>query len=59
MTVKDQDPMFVGDLLGVAMDILSRTWQLKQAIQQINTDANKAHFSIVPKKIKVVSKELT
>lgn len=51
--------MFVGDLLGVAMDILSRTWQLKQAIQQINTDANKAHFSIVPKKIKVVSKELT
>ncbi|XP_073993161.1 DBB domain-containing protein stumps isoform X1 [Rhodnius prolixus] len=53
LTVKDQDPMFVGDLLGVAMDILSRTWQLKQAIQQINTDANKAHFSIVPKKIKV------
>ncbi|KAK9504830.1 hypothetical protein O3M35_009010 [Rhynocoris fuscipes] len=53
LTVKDQDPMFVGDLLGVAMDILSRTWQLKQAIQQINTDANRAHFSIIPKKIKV------
>lgn len=53
--VKDQDPMFVGDFLGTAMDILSRSWQLQQAINQIHKDENKAQFSVIPKKIKVVS----
>lgn len=48
LTVKDQDPTFVGDVLGISMDILSRSWQ-NQA------DSEKAHFSIIPKKIKVVS----
>lgn len=52
--VKDQDPMFVGDFLGTAMDILSRSWQLQQAINQIQKDENKAQFSVLPKKIKVV-----
>lgn len=46
--------MFVGDFLGTAMDILSRSWQLQQAINQIQKDENKAQFSVLPKKIKVV-----
>uniref|UniRef100_A0A8D8LE23 Phosphoinositide 3-kinase adapter protein 1 n=1 Tax=Cacopsylla melanoneura TaxID=428564 RepID=A0A8D8LE23_9HEMI len=46
LTVKDQDPTFVGDVLGISMDILSRSWQ-NQA------DSEKAHFSLIPKKIKV------
>ncbi|BES92418.1 Phosphoinositide-3-kinase adaptor protein 1 [Nesidiocoris tenuis] len=52
-TVKDQDATFVGDFLGVAMDILSRTWQLQQAMAQLKLDNNRAHFSVSPKKIKV------
>uniref|UniRef100_A0A1B6LJX6 DBB domain-containing protein n=1 Tax=Graphocephala atropunctata TaxID=36148 RepID=A0A1B6LJX6_9HEMI len=56
--VKDQDPMFVGDFLGTAMDILSRSWQLQQAISQIHKDENKAHFSVLPKKIKVGQNKL-
>ncbi|XP_046674936.1 LOW QUALITY PROTEIN: phosphoinositide 3-kinase adapter protein 1-like, partial [Homalodisca vitripennis] len=56
--VKDQDPMFVGDFLGTAMDILSRSWQLQQAISQIHKDDNKAHFSVLPKKIKVGQNKL-
>lgn len=47
--------MFVGDFLGTAMDILSRSWQLQQAINQIHKDENKAQFSVLQKKIKVVS----
>lgn len=54
LIVKDQDPTFVGDFMGVAMDILSRSWQLQQAINQIHKDENKAQFSLTPKKIKVV-----
>ncbi|XP_054268083.1 phosphoinositide 3-kinase adapter protein 1-like isoform X2 [Macrosteles quadrilineatus] len=56
--VKDQDPMFVGDFLGTAMDILSRSFQLQQAISQIHKDENKAHFSVLPKKIKVGQNKL-
>jgi hypothetical protein len=52
LTVKDQDPTFVGDVLGISMDILSRSWQ-NQA------DSEKAHFSIIPKKIKVVSESIS
>ncbi|KAI5692363.1 hypothetical protein M8J76_015789, partial [Diaphorina citri] len=51
LTVKDQDPTFVGDVLGISMDILSRSWQ-NQA------DSEKAHFSIIPKKIKVGQNKL-
>ena len=54
LTVKDQDPTFVGDFMGVSMDILSRSWQLEHAITQMHSDNNNAHFSIIPKKIKVV-----
>uniref|UniRef100_A0A0A9VYH6 Phosphoinositide 3-kinase adapter protein 1 n=1 Tax=Lygus hesperus TaxID=30085 RepID=A0A0A9VYH6_LYGHE len=59
-TVKDQDATFVGDFLGVAMDILSRTWQMQQAIAQMNKaqDSNRAQFSITPKKIKVGQNKL-
>lgn len=53
--VKDKDPTFVGDFLGEAMDFLSRPWQLQQAINQIHKDENRAEFSLLPKKIKVVS----
>ncbi|XP_014253061.1 phosphoinositide 3-kinase adapter protein 1 isoform X2 [Cimex lectularius] len=56
--VKDQNPTFVGDFLGIAMDILSRSWQLQQAIAQMKVDNNRAHFSIIPKKIKVGQNKL-
>lgn len=58
LIVKDQDPTFVGDFMGVAMDILSRSWQLQQAINQIHKDENKAQFSLTPKKIKVGQNKL-
>lgn len=51
--------MFVGDFLGTAMDILSRSWQIQHAIDQIHKTENKAQFSISPKKIKVVSVKIT
>lgn len=52
MSVKDQDPTFVGDFLGVSMDILSKTWQLQE---MISPEPESAGFSIIPKKVKVVS----
>ncbi|XP_075215961.1 DBB domain-containing protein stumps isoform X2 [Lycorma delicatula] len=58
VVVKDQDPTFVGDFLGVAMDILSRSWQIQQAINQIRNDENKAYFSVIPKKVKVGQSKL-
>lgn len=58
MTVKDKDKTFVGDFLGVAMDVLSRSWQLQQAMQQVKLDSSRSHFSIVPKKIKVGQNKL-
>ncbi|XP_022205900.2 phosphoinositide 3-kinase adapter protein 1 isoform X2 [Nilaparvata lugens] len=58
VVVKDQDPTFVGDFLGVAMDILSRSWQIQHAINQLRTDEKKAQFSIIPKKVKVGQNKL-
>lgn len=55
LAVKDKDKAFVGDFLGVAMDVLSRSWQLQQAMQQVRVDSSRSHFSIIPKKVKVVS----
>ncbi|XP_072154437.1 uncharacterized protein stumps [Bemisia tabaci] len=53
LVVKDQDPAFVGDFLGVAMDIFSRSWHLQMAISQASGLDDKAHFSVLPKKIKM------
>ncbi|CAH1405600.1 unnamed protein product [Nezara viridula] len=58
MTVKDKDKTFVGDFLGVAMDVLSRSWQLQQAIQQIKCDTTRSHFSIIPKKVKITQNKV-
>ncbi|RZF39792.1 hypothetical protein LSTR_LSTR000440 [Laodelphax striatellus] len=58
VVVKDQDPTFVGDFLGVAMDILSRSWQIQHAINQLRSEEKKAQFSIIPKKVKVGQNKL-
>lgn len=53
MIVKDQDPTFVGDFLGIGMDILSRSWHLREALGN-SVEQTDAMFSILPKKVKVV-----
>ncbi|XP_065201891.1 phosphoinositide 3-kinase adapter protein 1-like isoform X2 [Planococcus citri] len=50
MTVKDVDRISVEDFLGVAMDILSKSRQIQEAL---NLEQQQTHFSIMPKKIKV------
>lgn len=52
MTVKDQDSTFVGDFLGVAMDILTKSCQIQEAA---NSEQQRTYFSILPKKVKMVS----
>ena len=51
MSMKDRDSTFVGDFLGISMDILSRSRHLQEGTQH---EEESPGFSIVPKKIKVV-----
>lgn len=47
-SVKDRDEKFVGDFLGVAMDIIS-----KSSNQQVQ-NGEKCHFMLMPKKVNKV-----
>lgn len=52
MKVKDVDQSSVEDFLGVAMDILSKSRQIQEAL---SSEQQQIYFSVMPKKIKVVS----
>lgn len=52
MNVKDLDKTCVGDFLGVSMDILSRSRQIQEIM---NSEHEETGFSVLPKKVKVVS----
>ncbi|XP_065212818.1 uncharacterized protein LOC135840298 isoform X2 [Planococcus citri] len=50
MTVKSEYRISADDFLGIAMDILSKSRQIQEAL---NLEQQQPHFSVMPKKIKV------